>query len=57
MSEIFDAKKFQIFRNILYFRTDKGEGRRTSYGQGGWSIFRDFVRTSFMDDPLAYWRS
>jgi len=50
------VKKLQIFRNLLYVRTDKrggGEPVRTFCGQiGRGLIFCDFVLTSFMDGPL-----
>jgi len=49
----FDAKIIG-FRNLWCVCTDKGvELARTFYGPGRkGSIFRDFVRTSFMDGPL-----
>jgi len=45
-SALFYAKNFGFFKQ-------KGVGPvRTSFGQRGSSIFRDFVRISFMDGPL-----
>jgi len=41
-SALFDAKKLKIFFNLRCVYTEKGER----------SIFRDFVRTSFMDGSL-----
>jgi len=55
-SALFGAKKLRIFLNLWCVRTDMG-GRgvkpvRTFCRQGrGGSIFRDFMRTSFMDGP------
>jgi len=45
-------KKRRVFRNLWCVRTDKeGEGL-SQCGQGGKGlIFRDFVRTSFMNGP------
>jgi len=46
-------KKLPFFPNLWCVRKDRGvEPVRTFFGQGGWSIFRDFVGTSFMDGPL-----
>jgi len=44
----FWSKKLWIFRNLWCIRRGV-EPVRTFFGQGG-SIFRDFVRTSFMDE-------
>jgi len=41
-SALFGAKKLRIFRNRWCVRT---------YKERSGSIFRDFARTSFMDDP------
>jgi len=54
-SALFGAKNFGFFEiNGVSARTrDEGsfEPVRTFCGQGEGSIFHDFVRTSFMDDP------
>jgi len=42
-SALFDAKNSDILKLMT-----------CPYGQGGGAIFRDFVRTSFMDGPLSY---
>jgi len=49
----FWSKKLRTFRNLWCVRTDKGGGWpvRTFFGKGEGSIFRDFMRTSFMDGP------
>jgi len=53
MSALFGAKKFGILKiHVVSARTRRGvEPVQTFGGQEG-SIFRDFVRTSFMDGPL-----
>jgi len=53
----FWCKNHRVFRNLWCVRTDKRdrvEKVRTFCGQGrrGGSIFRDIVRTSFMNGPL-----
>jgi len=53
-SVLFGAKNFGLFE--IYgvsarTRRERVESVRTFCGQGGGSIFRDFVRTSFMDGP------
>jgi len=54
-SALFDEKKLWIFRKLWYVRTPHGQGggKLSQYGhfsdKGEVSIFRDFVRTSFMD--------
>jgi len=50
-SALFGAKYLEIFRNLWCIRKDKG-GRGSCADRGGGSIFRDFVRTSFMDAPF-----
>jgi len=49
----YSAKNFGYFEIYGYVRTDKGErGLWTFCGQvRKGSIFRDFVRTSFIDGP------
>jgi len=54
----FWRKKLRIFQNLWCVRTDKGgrgiETVRTFFGQEErGSIFRDFLRTSFMDGHLV----
>jgi len=53
---LFDIKKCKFFENYGV-SARKGEGRLSKYGQftnkGKWgSIFRYFMRTSFMDGPF-----
>jgi len=55
----FGAKNFEFFE--IYGVSARTRGRGLSQcghfsdkGEGG-SIFRNFVRTSFMDDPLRQW--
>jgi len=55
-SELFGAKNSGFFE-IYGVRTDKGGGELSQCGhfadkRGEESIFRDFVRTSFMDSLL-----
>jgi len=50
----FGAKNFGIFRNLWFVLADKGGLSQCRHfaDKGEGSIFRDFVRTSFMDGPL-----
>jgi len=56
-SALFEAKNFgffEIYGVSARTRGEEVEPVRTFFGQEGRvSIFRDFVRTSFMDGPLA----
>jgi len=54
-SALFGTKNFEIYMVCPHGQRGRGiEPVRTFCGQGGReSIFRDFVRTSFMDGPLA----
>jgi len=56
-SEFFGAKNFGFFESFGVSARTRGEGVepvRTFCGQGErGSTFRDFERTSFMDDPLV----
>jgi len=49
----FLAQKTLDFLKFIVCPHGQGGGRSGQCGQGVGSIFRDFVRTSFMDGPLA----
>jgi len=53
-SALFGAKTSDFSKFMMCPHGQGGEGfepMRTFFGEGGGSIFRDFVRTSFMDSP------
>jgi len=50
---LFDAKKIGFFKiYVVFARTKEVEPVRSFSGEGERSIFRDFVLTSIMADPL-----
>jgi len=54
MSALFGAKNarfFEIYGRFARTRVEGVEPVLTVFGKGEGSIFCDFVRTSFMDDP------
>jgi len=51
----FWSKKFEFFENYGVFIRTKGLSQGGNFSDKREdSIYRDFVRTSFMDDPLHY---
>jgi len=51
-SALFGGKNFEFVE--IYSVSTRTRGGGKLCGQGRGSIFRDFVRTSFMDGPFVY---